>query len=173
MASPLRIAARARERRYRRIAADPSISTRTHFFGAAAIVTKALATRDQPPFLANLGAKLEVANVRRAREIRAGKLYRNGTAQANTVDFIRFEQALVQAELERLQARDAHAYGKVIACANAQISRATKGIARWLNRRFARAVIATRAQLGRDVDFARREDRELLGNAIARESLRS
>jgi hypothetical protein len=41
-----------------------------------------------------------------------------------------------------------------------------------MNREFARAVIETRRQLGRDIDFARREDRELLGNAIALESVR-
>src|SRR4051812_45528627 len=128
-------AALARARRYRRIAADPAIGGRTHFYSAAAIVTKALATRDQPPFLAELGAKLEVANVRRAREIRAGKLYRNGSVQANTADFVHFEQALVQAELERLLAEDRRLYDEVVACASAQISRATSGLARWLNRR--------------------------------------
>jgi hypothetical protein len=163
--------ARIRERRYRRIAADPLISARTHFFSAAAVVTKALATREQPPFLARLGAKLEVANVRRAREIRAGKLYERGSPQANTADFVRFEQALVEAELERLRAQDPHAYQHVVTCANAQIARAAHGLVRWMNREFARAVIATRRQLGRDVDFARRDDRELLGNAIAREAV--
>jgi hypothetical protein len=168
----LRQAALARARRYRRIAADPVIAARTHFFSAAAIVTKALATRDQPAFLAKLGAKLEVANVRRAREIRAGKLYRRGSVLANTADFIRFEQALVEAELERLRAGDSQAFDSVVQCANGQIDRATRGIARWLNRRFAKAALDTRRELGRDIDFARRDDRERLGNAIARESLR-
>jgi hypothetical protein len=172
MPSPHQVAARARERRYRRIAADPVIGGRTSFFAAAAIVTRALATRDQPPFLAKLGATLEVANVRRAREIRAGKRYKTGTARANTADFVHFEHALVEAELERLRARDADAWRDIVGCANGQIRRATRGLARWVNRDFARAVIETRRQLGRDVDFARREDRELLGNAIARESER-
>src|SRR5690349_10664076 len=99
-------AARTRLQRYRRIAADPLVASRTAFFTAAVIVTRALATRDQPAFLAALGARLEVANLRRARDIRAGKLYRAGSVRANTVDFIRFEQALVQAELDALLARD-------------------------------------------------------------------
>lgn len=172
MPSPRQSAARLRERRYRSVAADPFIAARTHFFRAAVIVSRTLATRDHPPFLAELGARLEVANLRRARQIRAGRLYRDGSADANTADFVRFEQALVQAELEKLLRRDAHAYDELVACANAQISRAATGIARWLNRRFARAVHATRAQLGREVDFGRRADRELLGNAIVRESLR-
>jgi len=170
MPSPQRIAALARERRYRRIAADPAISARTSFFAAAAAVTRALATRDQPPFLVKLGAMLEVVNVRRAREIRAGKRYRTGTSRANTADFVHFEQALVEAELGRLRARDERAWLDVIDCANVQIRRATRGFARWMNRDFARAAIETRRQLGRDIDFARRGDRELLGNAIAREA---
>jgi len=170
-ASPKSIS-RARAQRYRRVAADPFIAARTHFFSAAAIVTQALATRDQPEFLARLGAKLEVANMRRAREIRAGKLYQEGTVLANTADFVRFEQGLVETELERLRERDAQRHSDVVTCANEQIARAAQGLARWLNREFARAVVATRRQLGRDVDFARREDRELLGNTIARESRR-
>src|SRR4051812_33567524 len=172
MPSPVRIAALARERRYRRIAADPAIAARTSFFAAAAIVTKALATRDQPPFLVQLGAMLEVANVRRAREIRAGKRYRQGSPRANTADFVHFEQALVEVELERLRARDEAAWRAVVDCANVQMRRATRGFARWMNREFARAALETRRQLGRDIDFARRADRELLGNAIAREALR-
>lgn len=171
MATPRQDSARARARRYARIAADPAIAARTHFFSAAAIVTKALATRDQPPFLSKLGAQLEVANVRRAREIRTGKLYRQGSPLANTAEFVRFEQALVETELARLRERDPDGYRAVVACANEQIARSARGIARWVNRKFARAVDDTRRRLGRDIDFARRQDRELLGNAIARESL--
>jgi hypothetical protein len=172
MPSAVQVAARVRELRYRRIAADPLIAARTDFFSAAAIVTKALSTRDQPPFLAQLGARLEVANVRRAREIRAGKLYKGGSVRTNTADFVHFEQMLVEAELEGLRARDPVAYHDVVECANRQIARATRGLARWTNRRFARAARATRRQLGREIDFARQADRELLGNAIARGSLR-
>jgi hypothetical protein len=160
----------ARARRYRRISADPVIAARTGFFAAAAVVTRALATRDQPPFFARLGAQLEVINVRRARQIRAGELYRHGSVVANTADFVRFEQSVVQAELERLRECDPQAYEDVVTCASAQIARASRGLARWFNRDFARAVVVTRRQLGRDVDFARRGDRELLGNAIAREA---
>ena len=170
MPTPSKRAAFARERRYRRIAADPAIGNRTSFFAAAAIVTRALGSREQPPFLAKLGALLEVANVRRAREILAGKRYRTGSPRANTADFVHFEQALVEAELERLRARDPDAWREVVDCANLQIRRATRGIARWLNREFARAATETRRHLGREIDFSRREDRELLGNAIARES---
>ena len=92
--------------------------------------------------------------------------------RTNTADFVHFEQELVESELERLRIRDPVAHHDVVECANRQIARATRGIARWTNRRFARAALATRRQLGRDIDFARRDDRELLGNAIARESLR-
>jgi hypothetical protein len=172
MLSPHQAAARARELRYRRLAADPAIATRTDFFRAAAVVTKALATRDQPSFLTSLAAKLEVANVRRAREIRSGKLYARGSAPANTADFVRFEQSLVEAELRELRERDPAAYDGVVARANLQIARATRGMARWMNREFARAVIATRRQLGRDIDFSRCADREMLGIAIARQSQR-
>jgi hypothetical protein len=170
MLSTHRSAAYARERRYRRIAADPVIAARTRFFSAAAVVTKALATRDLPAFFTRLGATLEVANVRRAREIKAGTLYRAGSVQGNTADFVHFEQSLVEAELDRLRAQDPRAHEEVVACANVQIARATQGLARWVNREFARAVLATRRQLGREIDFGRRGDRELLGNAIALES---
>jgi hypothetical protein len=170
MASTHRAAGRARERRYRRLAADPVIAARTRFFSAAVIVTKALATRDLPAFFTRLGAMLEVANVYRAREIRAGTRYRTGSVQGNTADFVHFEQSLVEAELERLRTHDPSAYHHVVVCANARIARATAGLARWLNREFARAAMATRRQLGREIDFGRRGDRELLGNAIARES---
>jgi hypothetical protein len=170
MLSAHRSAAHARERRYRRIAADPVIAARTQFFLAAAVVTKALATRELPAFFTRLGAMLEVANVRRAREIRAGTLYRAGSVQGNTADFVHFEQSLVEAELDRLRAHDPRAYQDVVACANVQILRATARVARWLNREFARAVMVTRQQLGREIDFGRRGDREILGNAIARES---
>ncbi|HTU67668.1 MAG TPA: hypothetical protein VMF52_17080 [Steroidobacteraceae bacterium] len=172
MGSPGRKAGLARSRRYQRISVDRAVGTRTHFFAAASLVAKALATHDQPSFLSKLGAKLEVENVRRAREIRAGRLYRDGSPLANTADFVRHEQLLVELELERLRAADPPAFDAVIASANAQIERSTRGLSRLMNRRFVRAVVAMRRELGRPFDFARRDDRERLGNAVAREALR-
>src|SRR4051794_26545967 len=94
MSQPSQNAELSRSDRYRRIAADPMIASRTHFFSAAVLVTKALSSRDQPRFLSQLGAILEVANLRRAREIRSGKLSRTGSTESNTADFISFEQSL-------------------------------------------------------------------------------
>jgi hypothetical protein len=161
---------RRRALRYRWLHAHPVIRRSTSFFAAAAVVTRALASRRRSGFLAQIGAHLECANVRRAAEILAGLRYGGGSALENTADFVHYEQQLVQAALDALRATDHEGYASVVCAANAEIASACGFIARLRHPQFARAARWVRQRLSRPIDFARREDRELLGNAIAREA---
>ena len=73
-----------RSQRYMRLHAEPSISRRTSFFAAAAVVTRVLAWHRLSGFLLQLSAVLEQANARRAQLTRVGMLYTEGTLESNT-----------------------------------------------------------------------------------------
>ena len=113
-----------RSREYRRLHADPAIRRVTAFYAAAAEITRVLGRCRLSPFLRELGSRLEVANLERARQIIDGRRYAAGSALDNTADFVRFEQQLVQAALDELRMRDARAWQAVVAEANRKISRA-------------------------------------------------
>ena len=160
-----------RERRYRLLAADAALASRTHFFAAAMIVSRALATGERSSVLDAIGATLEAANLARARAIRCGDLYSDGAPLENTRDFVRFEQQLFQRQLDLVRELDEPLYRRAIDAANEQIRLATRGLARWRNREFSMAVLRVQIRLGRRIDFARQDDREALGVAIAEEAI--
>lgn len=160
-----------RSERYRRLDAQPAIRARTDFFVAASLVTRVLAYGGATPFMLRLSESLERVNSWRAQLICRGLLYGGGTIQGNTVDFIRYEQILVQRALDRLRRSHPDAYAQ-------QIRHADDAIARLLQRRalcasgalttFIRAADSCLATLGRMLEFSRQSDREALGEALAR-----
>jgi len=156
-----------RSYRYEKVNADRSVASRTSFFGAAAIVTSALGGWPQSDFMRRLSASLEKANMTRANQIRAGKLYSGGTVRENTADFVHFEQGLVQTALDKFQRDDPDRYVAEIQSASSMLNGPFGRLARATDPTFARAAAATRKALGRDIDFGSQSDREALGNAVA------
>jgi hypothetical protein len=161
-----------RGERYRSWHADPAIATRTSFFAAAAIVNQVLARHALlSAFLLELGATLESVNAQRALEIRSGRLYRQGSVEGNTLDFVRYEQSIVQMHLDALRRRSAGGYRREIRAVNASLAalrcRVLRGFA---NRCFLSAADEALHRLGRPLDFAEQRCRILLGTQIAREA---
>jgi len=162
-----------RSRRYESIHADPVIAGKTQFFAAASLVTGALALIGPSRFLRELSAMLEAANMLRAREIRARRIYANESVECNTVDFIHYEQTLVQAALDSLRGRHPKRYRQEVELANFLLNALNRPVARHVLRwAFADAVRAAIAELGADIDFARQGHRETLGLQLARTSAR-
>lgn len=160
-----------RAERYRRLDARPSIRGRTDFFAAAATVTRVLAYGGATPFLADLSASLESANLLRARQIDRGLLYAGGSIEINTADFVHYEQCIVQQALERLRSRDSRRYTEQIRWANAALTFAMQAGLHWgwgACALFAHAVRGCRPKLGRGIEFADQTHREILGIEIAR-----
>jgi len=158
-----------RSSRYERVHADARVSSRTSFFGAAAIVTNALGGAPQSDFMHKISSRLETANMERAEQIRAGTIYSSGSVRQNTADFVHFEQSVVQGALDELKATNATEYAEEVQTANRNLNGAFSQLARATDPAFARAAAATREELGRDIDFEKQSDREALGNNIAEE----
>jgi hypothetical protein len=159
-----------RSQRYRRISLEPRIASRTAFYSAASTVTRAFAFSIVSPFMASLSRSLEDCNVARAIRIRSGDLYASGTLEANTLDFVRFEQCLVECALERLRAVDPLAFAREIALADAALHRAAREgvlLVSAAHHCLRRALLELRQGLGRWPSFAQQHDRELLGVALA------
>lgn len=164
-----------RAERYRRLDAQPDIRARTAFFAAAWTVTRVLAYSGTTPFMVTLSDALERANVSRAQLIRSGCLYPTGNIERNTLDFVRFEQALVQEALDRLRASDPYGYSEQIRLANGAIASALRrpaGCASSALATFVRAAQCCLVRLGRAIEFAVQSDREVLGQELARSARR-
>ncbi len=158
-----------RSRRYESIHADPVIAGKTRFFAAASLVTGALALIGPSRFLRELSAMLEVANLLRAQEIRARRIYHEDSVEQNTADFIRYEQTLVQAALDSLRSRHPERYRREVDLANFLLNALNGRLTRRVLRSaFARAVRAAIHELGSDIDFARQRHREMLGLQLTR-----
>lgn len=154
---------------YERTHADRAISSKTSFFGAAAMMTSAMALPGPSAFMESLSAKLELENTNRANQIRAGELYGTGSVRQNDIDFIHFEQSFVQAELNAFQARDPSGYDSLIADTNGALNGLSggRGLARISDPNVAKAIASARETIGGDIDFANQEHREILGQAAA------
>jgi hypothetical protein len=155
--------------RYQCWDADPRIYLRTHFFAAAAVVTRVLARRATlSRFLFDLSTTLEAENARRAREICAGALYSSRAIESNTLDFVRHEQAIVQAHLDQLRRDAPRCYAREIHAANEGLELVRwRGLRRFADHCFVSAVAEARCSVGGRLDFAEQRCRELLGIQIA------
>lgn len=172
---PSRLSLLLRSERYRSLDFHPVIRSRTDFFAAASTVTRVLAYSGATPFLIALSDALERVNVSRARLICGGRLYATGSVERNTLDFVRYEQILVQQWLDRLRGSNPREYSQQIRFANG-------AIAHGLGRRaacvsgavaiFVRAGESCLARLGRAIEFAAQADREMLGVELARSARR-
>jgi uncharacterized protein RhaS with RHS repeats len=157
----------ARSLRYEQIDADKQVSNKTRFFGAAAIVTSALAVPAPDDFMRGLSADLEKRNMTRADQIRDGTLDTSGSVRDNDYAFVRFEQTFVQEALNGLRTSDPDQYASVIAGANKLLNNDPVGaLGRASDPNFAKGLAAAREALGGTIDFANQEHRETLGRAI-------
>ena len=172
---PFRPSLLLRSERYRRLDADPLIRSRTSFFAAASVVTRVLAYSGATPFMLTLSDALERANMARARQICTGLLYAGGSVERNTLDFVQYEQGLVQEALERLRRSDPTVHSEQIRIANRAIDRALRhrtACAFSALETFTQAAQACLARLGRTFEFSAQCDREALGQEIARSARR-
>ncbi|MEO8397506.1 MAG: RHS repeat-associated core domain-containing protein, partial [Chloroflexota bacterium] len=153
--------------------ADPAISAHTRFFGAASLTTEALgsldafgaglfASRDVRNFLSSVSVQLESGNRSQLGAIRSGAL---GSGAAADARMVHFEQGIVQQRLDALRETNPDLYGETISTVNSSLN----GPAAQVDRNYAGVLSTVRDQLGRNIDFGRRSDREAIGNALARE----
>ncbi|MFZ4768265.1 MAG: RHS repeat-associated core domain-containing protein, partial [Roseimicrobium sp.] len=160
-----------RSQRYADLDADPTISRQTRFFGAASLTTEALGSLDAPgagifasgavrSFLSSMSTQLETANRGQLAGIRSGAF---GSGPAADSRMVRFEQGLVQQRLDSLQQRDPKLYGNLVSSVNASLN----GPAAQVDANYAKVLGQVKVQLGRDINFANRGDREAIGNALA------
>ena len=159
-----------RAQRYQRWHDDPAISARTSFFAAAAVVNRVLARHALlSRFLFELGTVLEDVNSRRAVEIRAGTLYGEHSVWVNTLDFVHYEQGIVQWHLDSLRQRSPVTYRREMRLINSVLGVLRCSVIRgFAGRCFIRAVDETLQCLGTPLDFARLHCRVMLGAQLAR-----
>ena len=166
----IRLEFERRAMRYAQLDRDPRIRLRTRFFEAASAVTRVIGGGHPTCFMTRLSAALEIANTTRAVHIGEGRLYACGSWRSNTIDFIRFEQTLVQRMLEALRTEDPVQYADEIDTADRDLARISIWCSRFrsdAHRRLHFALRNTRETLGRAPQFARQGDREVIGIAIA------
>jgi hypothetical protein len=172
---PFRLSLLLRSERYRLLDAEPAIRARTDFFAAASIVTRVLAYSGPTRFMLTLSDRLERVNLYRAELIHRGALYATGSVERNTVDFVRYEQSLVQEALDRLRGGDPGGYAEQVRIANSAIARALRRRAACASSAaatFVRAAESCLERLGRSIEFSIRSDREILGEELARSARR-
>ena len=159
--------------RYQCWHADPRICLRTHFFAAAAVVTRVLARGPiLSGFLFQLSATLEAENALRARSICVGALYATGAVESNTLDFVQHEQSIVQVHLDRLRRDAPHRYVREIRRANEALELLRwRGLSGLADRCLVRAAEDARGSVGGRLDFAEQQCREVLGVQIARHAV--
>jgi hypothetical protein len=160
-----------RSQRYADLDADPAVSRQTRFFAAASLTTEVLGSLDIPgagivvgnasrTFLSSMSAQLETANNGQLAAIRTGAL---GSGPVADAKMVRFEQGLVQQMLDKLQRNDPKFYATLVSKVNSSLN----GPAALMDRNYSRILGQVRGQLGRDINFANRGDREAIGNAAA------
>lgn len=170
-----------RSLRFARLGANPKISSRTSFFSAASVVTNALASKDigisgvsaqTSGFLNRTSTALETANINKASGILAGTEFSGGSIAANDAAFVRFEQGMVQDQLNALQSSDAGAFKSIVGEINGLLNASgAKSIAAGLaDPNFQGVLNGVRESLGRDIDFANRSDRIAIGDALTKKT---
>jgi len=157
-----------RSDRYRALALDPHICSRTLFFHAAHIVTRMLSFGSPTPFIAGLSATLEEINLAYAQRLRrhASAL---SLAEA-TRKFVELEQRHVENALRHLWQSSPAAAAEEVARMNRDLQRvASQGVVLFspTYRIFHHALQNTRRGLGRLPDFGSQQHRQALGLEIA------
>lgn len=151
---------------------DDELRDRTRFFAAASVicdvlaalswsVTRVLLSLEARAFLSTLSGDLERLNVRIACAIRAGRLAVGGLDGR----IVAIEQAYVQRQLVRLRARASGPLDDFNRLLNAEPCRRALALS-CSGHLFAVALLQTRRDLARSIDFSRRSDREAIGNGI-------
>ena len=154
-----------RSLRYESMDEESALRGFTRFFGAASVVTNVLGTiRGVGPnakFMTQLSRKLETANSQRAELIRNGQLPSLGAVSLNDAAFVRYEQSIVQAELDTMKIDAPLGYRTLVSYSNAALN------GRIVDPNFRRARDAAVKHIGGPIDFANQEHREVLGRATA------
>ena len=167
---------------YGKIDANPTVQSQTRFFAAANAVSQGLAdmaawspgvrmmgvSAQTSNFLEGVGEKLQKINESEASAIQ------NGTLSGPNLDqqLVRTEQLAVQAQLDALQQSNPDAYNQTIS----EINRALNPIPGSFDQRVSSAfptdaafqgvLNGVRKDLGRNIDFSKQGDREVIGNAL-------
>lgn len=161
---------------------DRALSSQTRFFSAAAATVEFLANMDYPiggrmftsattrSLLNNISSKLERPNGVMALRVANGEL----TGRGLDARLVRYEQSLVQAELNSFAKNNPAGYKEAVAEINGLLN--AGGAARAAgslfpsDRRYMRVLDGVREKLGRDIDFSKQSDREAIGNALIKEA---
>lgn len=116
-------------------------------------------------WLEGLSARLEGANNMVFSQLVAGKPVPGITNSPDGIDrgIVRFEQGLVQGELNALQSSNPELYNQVVIDANRGLE-----VANFTN--ISPSVAAASTRLGRTPDFANRADREAIGYEAVRQA---
>jgi hypothetical protein len=113
--------------------------------------------------MAAISASLERTNSALALELEQGRLY-------SDMRLVHIEQTVVQGHLDKLRADNPAAYARVIREVNSFLNaRGVRGFlaeSRTTDAAYARVLDAVRGRLGRDIDFGRQLDREMIGNQL-------
>ncbi len=106
----------------------------------------------------------------RAEAIRSGGLYGTDSVIRNTIDFVSFEQALVEQALRDLRARSKEDYRREVELADAALSSMAGGsgcVSLGSLRLLRTAILTARDRCGRLPSFESQLDREAIGVALA------
>ena len=164
---------------YTIIDADLSIRNQTRFFAAAAKVSEALADSEAwsvvsrwsvsdrtAEFLNYLGSDLGKMNGEEAKQIKSGAL----TGPDLDAKLVNKEQDEVQTQLDKLKDSDSKGYTKVIDEANKALNPGKFGrremSIKASDREFLAVLDEVRHKLGRNIDFANKDDRVLIGTTL-------
>lgn len=153
----------ARSLRYEALDSDGDIRSKTRFFGAASVVTNALAPTLGSPFLTKLSRDLEAANLGRLQGIRSGAIATSRSTRENDYAFVRFEQSAVQSRLDQLRSDSPALYSSFVGTVNGLLN----GMGpRGGDPNFAKAINLAKKEVGGSLDFGNQDHREALGRAM-------
>lgn len=163
-----------RKNRYRELAQDPALRQFTVFASAAAKTLDALDTPivftgftvEANEFLERVSARLERENVAIFDRIIQGQTVPTITDQSDGIDraFVRFEQRIVQEELDTLRFSNLNVYTEVVNRSNNNLN---GFIPQYLTNN--PHILAAQNRLGRSLDFARQSDRIQIGYELVRD----
>lgn len=162
---------------------DARVSGQTRFFAAASAVSLALANSDvgydgfisrltpqisgsTQQFLGAVGQDLLQLNRSAAADIQSGKM----SGPDLDARMVHMEQSNVQGSLDALKKSDPAAYKTLVAESNAGLNPTDRmrkvGSVYSTDKAYLGVLDGLRKQLGRNIDFSKQGDREVIGNAL-------